>query len=288
MAINTGAVQYALTGTGGAFDKSVGIVTGGEWGEDAALVLREGIGGIGTWVTDMKVWGATLDVTPVDIYGLLTSIKRTSYPAGMPPDIELEMGDDANGLQGTHWTVDTADIALSVNAPLTVKYGLRTYEKLTVIAGKGRVGFPVGGYDPALTTFEWYRGVAQLESTDADVRSISIAIKNNLIERPTLNTKVDDSRPYADHLDAGPEEVEVTVEYLTDHSVNLTGDALATANVSVVAVSSAVVPVTATISVATATVSDWSCALTDSKKHKIYTVKYLLDYNSNALTLTCA
>ncbi len=276
MAIATGAVQEAYVGT--TYQTALGIVTGGEWGDDAKLVLREGIGGVGTYVAGLMDPGATLDIIPVDSNCLLDKVLRASYPVGALTAFKLHIGDDANGRYGAAWYVDSADISMSVENALAVKYALRHDGKFTT-------GTNANTYSSPKTTFEWYRGAVTVAGSAAQAISFSASVKNNLIQRPTLDSKVAASLRYAAALDVGPQEVEVSVEFLTDPALNLTGDALATATVVCTANNGTG---TYTFTMTSGKVSKWSSALADSKKHKTYAVTYVLDHNSSAFTIAYA
>ena len=277
----TGAVQYVLTGA--SYDTAVAIVSGGSWGEDANVATREGIGGVGVIVPGLQMYRASFDVVPVDANCLLDKVLRASYPAGALTAVQLELGDDELGIQDGGWLVDACEFAMSVEEPLSISYDVVTPSKVTKTSGAGEVGFP--GYIPGDTTVEWYNGDVTIGGSSYDCRAITGRVRNNLMPRPTLDTKTSGSRRYPEALDVGPEEVELTAEFWASPDHDLNGDDLATATIQVQGQTSAASPKTITLAATTTKVVNWETSFVDAREQKVYTVSYRLDANSGDFSI---
>lgn len=278
----TGAVQYVLTGAG--YDTGVSIVSGGSWGEDANVSVREGIGGVGSIVAGMQVYQANIEVLPADANCLLDKVLRSSYPAGPLASIPLEVGDDELGIQDAGWLVDGCEFGLSVNEALFVRYDLVTAGKPTRTLGSNEVGFP--GYAPLGTTAEWYKGSVSIGGADYQCRALTGRLTNNLFPRPTLDSRSAGTMRYVDAIDVGPEEVEVTAEFHAPPGHDLSGDDLATASIQVQSETSASPSTTITFSIADARVVSWSAPLVSAREPRVYVATYRTDVNSGSFSIT--
>jgi len=276
----TGAIQFALTGV--AYDQPLGIITGGDWGAGMETEEREGVGGVGVTVGKRILPKVSLDLLPVDANCLIGSIKRATYPYSLPTAIPLKVGNTGRFCSAATWYCNAATITLEEGGALVFS-GLEM-----LLGSKPTWGAGATAFAPGTTTFEYGNAAVTVGGSASKARRISIAIKNNLIPDYNLDTKTSGSRLYAAALEAGPEEVDIDVEWFTDPAHELSVDTLPTATLSCVISNNAGTPKTITATVTTPKVLDWSEKLVNARTRKLVTAKYRLDQNSGGLTLSIA
>ncbi len=269
----TGAIQYAFTGA--SYDTAVGIVTGGEWGDDTAAKKVSGIGGMGVVIPGAQVTNVSMDVVPVDANCLLDKILKSSYPGGMPTGFPLSVGDDDAAHAGALWYIDTAEIDLSVDEALSVSYGIMYPGKPTTTANTAT-------YAPPRTPLLWCEGAVTLDGADCDAESVKISINHGLMARHSLNQKTNDSRRHPDGADAGPEVIEVTLECFEPGGFDLLGDDLPETDLVVTAASQGSTVTTWTFTLSNCKVVSAKSSLVGPDERRMWTLVLQHDDNVDA------
>jgi len=279
----SGAVQYAFTGD--TYSTPIGIITGGEWGDNASPITIEGIGGAGVIVAGPTQAEATLEVAPVDNNGLLDKILRSAgtyyggYPAGEPPAFKLHLGDDASGIYAATWQVASATINFAVGDVLKVSYKL-------IASGKPSRGINSNEYTVAQTPFVWHDGSLQLHSDDAEVVPCQLSLDNGLKAYHTLNSKTAGSRRWNDGCDSGSEVITCNLTLRENPGHALDADELEEADIVLTAVSLATTPLTATFTLSNAKPTVQNTRLVAATAVREWTVTYNADPSSGALTIS--
>lgn len=280
-----GAVQYAFTGD--TYTTPIGIVTGGEWGDNAQPITIEGIGGAGVIVGGPMQAEASLEVAPVDANGLLDKILRTTagtyggYPAGEPPAFKLHLGDDASGIISAYWQVASATINFAVGDVLKASYKL-------ISSGKPTRGVNATVYTIPQTPFVWHDGSVTLDAGTAEVVSCELSIENGLAAYHTLNAKSENSRRWNDGCDSGSEIITANLTMRENPGHELDEDELEEADIVLTAVSMAGSPLTATFTLTNAKPTVQNTRLVTAGAVREWTVTYNADPNEGALTINVA
>lgn len=269
----TGAVQYAFTGE--AYTTAVGIVTGGEWGDDMNAKEVAGIGGLGAKIPGAQTTQATLDVVPVNNACLLDKILKATYPGGAPTGFPLCVGDDDDGRTAALWYVNSAEITLAVEEALAVSYGLYTF-------GKPTDGANTGSYAPPRTPLLWCEGAVTLDGADCDAMSVKISIDHGLIPRFSLNQKSDASRRHPDGGDAGAEKIEVTIECFEPGGFDTLGDDFDETDLVVTAASQGATKTTWTFTLSNCKVVSAKSSLVGPDDRRMWTIALTHDWNVDA------
>ncbi len=277
----TGAVQYVFGGVG--YDQPLGIVSGGEWGDDANPITVEGIGGVGVIVPGPVAARATLEIAPVDEHCLLDKILRVAgtyggYPAGLPPAVPLHLGDDASGIISATWRISSATVRLAVNDVLRVSNNL-------VAVGKPSRGVNAAEYDVPRTPFVWHDGHVHVDDDDCNVISAEFSIENGLDPAFTLNEKSAGSRRWNEDIDVGPEVIGVTLVFRENPGHELDGDALETADLLLTVQNLAETPLVATFEAEGGKVVGQSTSLQTGGGVREWTARYVFDYSTEALSI---
>jgi len=271
----TGAVQYAFTGDD--YKTPLGIISGGEWGDNANPIVVEGIGGAGAIVPGPTQAEATLEVTPVDTSGLLDKILRSAgtyggYPAGKPPQFKLHVGDDADGIYCSTWQVSGATVNFAVGDVMKVSYKL-------IATGKPTRGVNANTYTVPKTPFVWHNGSVQVDGADCEVTACELAIENGLTAYHTLNSKTAGSKRWNDGCDSGSEVITCNLTFRENPGHALDGDALEECAIVLTALSLADTPLSATFTLTDAKPVTQNTRLVAAGAVREWTVQYQLDHN---------
>jgi hypothetical protein len=276
MATARGGVQRAFTGE--SYDTPIGIVTGGEWGDDTSSKVVTGIGGTGVVIPGPQTTLAKLNVVPVNNACLLDKVLRTSYPAGLPTAFPLAVGDSTGSRTASAWYIDTAEMELKVGDALAVSYGVAAFP------GKPTTTALSGAWAPPKTPLMWLEGKVWLDGADCDAESCKISVKNDVLAQFSLNAKTDGSRRHPDGGDSGAEKVEADIVFFTDPGHDLLGDDLDTATIILQAANQATSPTTYTFTAAGGKATTYKSSLVDGDARRMYTVHYQYDYNLATIT----
>jgi len=213
MSATTGICEYVVYSASGATVQSeFGIVQGGGFNLASAPIHVTGVGGLDELVGGMIEPTGSVEFAIIDVAGFIATYGRrdtgtTGYPCTLPTAFDIYLGLGGTEIKGNTCYVDTLTIDATVDDELkaSVEFFATSWEEGSYAAPTLSGGTP----------HHWYLATAQFGTTagvaDAEVKSWSINISNNLEHYTTMDAKDVGSKRFPVGTVAGNEVVTLSM-----------------------------------------------------------------------------